>query len=53
MVSPPNFSKSASANTNANIDSAIIEAAGTEHESVRSLCANFSSLDIISIDLEA
>ena len=31
--------------------SPMIDAAGTEHESVLSLCANFSSLVLISIDL--
>ena len=52
ILSPPNFSSNASQITRHDMLSAIIDAAGTEQESVRSLCANNFSLEIISTDFK-
>ena len=50
MLSPPNFSSNASQMTMPAMLSPIIDAAGTEQESVLSLCAKVFLLEIISID---
>ena len=52
IESPPNFSNITSARTIHIILSAIIEAAGTAHESVLSLWASFSFFVAISTDLK-
>ena len=52
MESPPNFSNNASAKTKHSMVSAIIDAAGTAQESVRSLWASFSFFEFLFIGFD-